>query len=226
MSLVDNGSNNGMVMPVAPMNGGYGSSMGWGGDGSFWIIILFLFAFMGNGWGGFGAGNGAGPMILNNAANDVQRGFDQQALVNGQTNILQALNSNQNVTNASMNSLAMSLQNCCCENRAATADLKYTIANDGAQTRAAIQSGVQSVLDKLCQQEIDNLKEQNSNLRTQLNLANLASSQTAQTAQILADNAAQTQALEHYLNPAPIPAYMVQNPNCCTNNWNGCGCNV
>jgi len=226
MSLTEGGNANGMVMPVSPMNGGYGNGFGWGGDGSFWIIILFLFAFMGNGWGGFGVGNGAGPMILNNAANDVQRGFDQQALVNGQTNILQALNSNQNVTNASMNSLAMSLQNCCCENRAATADLKYTIANDGAQTRAAIQSGVQSVLDKLCQQEIDNLKEQNSNLRTQLNLANLASSQTAQTAQILADNAAQTQALEHYLNPAPIPAYMVQNPNCCTNNWNGCGCNA
>lgn len=220
MSLTEGGNANGMVMPVSPMNGGYGNGFGWGGDGSFWIIILFLFAFMGNGWGnGFGGNAGY-------AVNDVQRGFDQQALVNGQTNILQALNSNQNVTNASMNSLAMSLQNCCCENRAATADLKYTIANDGAQTRAAIQSGVQSVLDKLCQQEIDNLKEQNSNLRTQLNLANLASSQTAQTAQILADNAAQTQALEHYLNPAPIPAYMVQNPNCCTNNWNGCGCNV
>lgn len=218
MSLTESGNANGMVMPVSPMNGGYGNGFGWGGDGSFWIIILFLFAFMGNGWGnGFGGSNVGG---------DVQRGFDQQALVNGQTNILQALNSNQNVTNASMNSLAMSLQNCCCENRAATADLKYTIANDGAQTRAAVQSGVQSVLDKLCQQEIDNLKEQNSNLRTQLNLANLASSQTAQTAQILADNAAQTQALEHYLNPAPIPAYMVQNPNCCTNNWNGCGCNA
>lgn len=220
MSLTEGGNANGMVMPVSPMNGGYGNGFGWGGDGSFWIIILFLFAFMGNGWGnGFGGNAGY-------AVNDVQRGFDQQALVNGQTNILQALNSNQNVTNASMNSLAMSLQNCCCENRAATADLKYTVANDGAQTRAAIQSGVQSVLDKLCQQEIDNLKEQNSNLRTQLNLANLASSQTAQTAKILADNAAQTQALEQYLNPAPIPAYMVQNPNCCTNNWNGCGCNV
>lgn len=218
MSLTEGGNANGMVMPVSPMNGGYGNGFGWGGDGSFWIIILFLFAFMGNGWGnGFGGSNVGG---------DVQRGFDQQALVNGQTNILQALNSNQNVTNASMNALAMSLQNCCCENRAATADLKYAVANDGAQTRAAIQSGVQSVLDKLCQQEIDALKEQNSNLRTQLNLANLASSQTAQTAQILADNAAQTQALEHYLNPAPIPAYMVQNPNCCTNNWNGCGCNA
>lgn len=214
MSLTENGANN-MVMPVSPMNGGYGA--GYGGGDWFWIVILFLFAWMGNGWGNGMNGNGG--------YGDVQRGFDQQALVSGQTNILQALNANQNVTNASMNALAMSLQNCCCENRAATADLKYTMANESAATRAQIQSSVQTVLDKLCQQEIDNLKEQNSNLRTQLNLANLASSQTAQTAKILADNAAQTQALEQYLNPVPIPAYMVQNPNCCSNpGWSTCNC--
>ena len=75
----------------------------------------------------------------------------------------------------------------------------------------------------MCQQEIDQLKTQNANLQTQINLANLSASQTAQTARILADNAAQTQALEQYLNPAPIPAYVVQNPNCCQQNW-GCGC--
>ena len=217
MSLVDGTSNgNGMVMPVGPM-GGYGNGFA-GGDWSFWIIILFLFAFMGNGWGnGFGSGNG--PMIMNNAANDVQRGFDQQAVMGGISGLNAALNANQVANTAALNSLAMSLQNCCCENRAATADVKYAVANEGAQTRATIQNGVQSVLDKLCQQELDALKEQNANLRTQLNLANLASSQTAQTAKILADNAAQTQALEQYLNPVPIPAYMVQNPNCCSNNW-------
>jgi len=59
------------------------------------------------------------------------------------------------------------------------------------------------------------LKTQNANLQTQLNLANLRGSQDAQTAAILAGQAAQTAALEQYLNPAPVPAYMVQNPNCC-----------
>ena len=220
MSLESNGSN--MIMPVAPTGGFYGGNMNNGyGDWSFWIIILFLFGFMNNGWGN-GYGNGA-PAV----SNDVQRGFDQQALITGQNNILQAMSANQIANNASMNALAMSLQNCCCENRAATADVKYTIANEAAQTRAAITAGNQQILDKLCQQEIDALKEQNSNLRTQLNLANLAASQTQQTAQILADNSAQTQALEHYLNPTPIPAYMVQNPNCCTNpSWSTCGCNA
>ena len=60
----------------------------------------------------------------------------------------------------------------------------------------------------------------------QIKIANMQASQTAQTAKILADNAAQTQALEQYLNPVPIPAYMVQNPNCCGQNWySSCGCN-
>ena len=52
-----------------------------------------------------------------------------------------------------------------------------------------------------------------------------AASQGAQTAQILANNEAQTVALERYLAPTPVPAYMVQNPNCCGNQYGGCGCN-
>ena len=54
-------------------------------------------------------------------------------------------------------------------------------------------------------------------------MANLAASQAAQTAAIVANNEAQTTALERYLAPTPIPAYMVQNPNCCQPNF-GCGC--
>lgn len=215
MSLSDTNAN-GMVMPVSPMNG-YGNG-GYGfGDGSFWLLILFLFAFMGNGWGNNGYGNAGG---------EIQRGFDQQSIMGGINGLSTAMNANQVANTAALNSLAMAVQNCCCENRAAVADVKYAVANEGAATRTAIQSGIQTVMDKLCQQEIDALKEQNSNLRTQLNLANLAASQTQQTAQIMADNAAQTQALEHYLNPTPIPAYMVQNPNCCTTNYAGCGCNA
>lgn len=265
MSLVDSGN---FTMPVQPMNyGGYGSGAGgfWG-DGSFWIIILFLFAFMGNGWGGFGNGN-QGPAAL---GNDVQRGFDQQAVMNSlggintalstgfanaevsrcnaQSNVLAAINNTSAAETAAMNSLAMGLQNCCCENRAGLADLKYTVATEACSDRQAVSegirdlltagtantqalinstnSGMQKIMDKICQLELDGKNQQIQNLQTQLNMATLRESQTAQTAQILANNAAQTQALEQYLNPAPIPAYMVQNPNCCTPQYNGCGCGV
>jgi hypothetical protein len=55
-------------------------------------------------------------------------------------------------------------------------------------------------------------------------LANLAASQNAQTGQILTDNAAQTTALLRALDPAPVPAYIVQNPNGCNcgNYYGGC----
>lgn len=223
MSLVDNGGGL-SAADVAAVTGSRNDSM-FGGDGAWWLLVL-LFALNGN-WGGFGNGG---------TQADVQRGFDQSAVMSSLNGITGAIsngfataevsrcNANTN-TLQSINSLAMGLQNCCCENRAATADLKYTIANEAATTRAANAANTQAILDKLCQQELDALKTQNANLQTQLNMANLAASQTAQTARILQDNAAQTLALEQYLNPVPVPAYVVKNPNCCAQNYFG-GCGV
>lgn len=85
MSLVDGGGTN-MYMPVAPAATSYGAGGGsmWG-DSLFWIIVLFLFGFMGGGFGGgYGAGNGAIPFIMNQGTgSEVQRGFDQQAVMTG-----------------------------------------------------------------------------------------------------------------------------------------------
>ena len=142
-----------------------------------------------------------------------------------------------NLTNQ-MNTIAMAQQNCCCENRAATADLKYTVATEACADRAAVAQALQDVisannastqriLDQMCQDKIDQKNEQIQALRNQLTMANLAASQNAQTAAIIANNEAQTTALEQYLAPVPRPAYMVQNPNCCGNYYtNMCGCNA
>lgn len=249
MSLSENG--NGLVMPVGPMYGGGTGGIGWNDGGLFWIIILFLFVFMGNGWG-YGGNQAPATVSINN---DLQRGFDQQSVMGGinglttavtngfanaevsrcnsQANLLSTLNSNQNATTAAMNTIAMSLQNCCCENRAGLADLKYTVATEACADRQSVNDALrdvetslsaktQLILDKLCQQELDALKAQNANLQTQINLANLRESQTDQTAKVLADNAAQTATLRQALNPTPIPAYVVQNPNCCAPSYCGC----
>ena len=54
-------------------------------------------------------------------------------------------------------------------------------------------------------------------------LSSLAASQNAQTGQLLSDNAAQTAALLRALNPTPVPAYVVANPNGCNcGYYNGC----
>lgn len=243
--------NNGMYMPVAPAyGGGFGNDGFLGGNGAWFILILLAMFGWGNGFGGGWGGNGT-----TNA--DVQRGFDQATLTNGITNIQTALCNgfagvNQGVANgfaqaeiaanarqmADMNqqfALQSAMQNCCCENRAATADLKYTVATEACADRNAITSALrdvleannastQRILDTMCQDKIDAKNERIAELQQQLQMAQLAASQGAQTAQILANNEAQTAALERYLAPTPIPAYVVQNPNCCGQFNYGCGC--
>ena len=177
--------------------------------------------------------NGINTTVANGFANaEISR-------CNSQANILQTLNNNQSATNANMNTLAMSLQNCCCENRAGLADLKYTVATEACADRQAVtdaltavttamNAGFQGIYNQMCQDKIDSKNEEIANLRTQLSMKDLAASQIAQTSQILANNEAQTAALERYLAPNPIPAYVVQNPNCCNPGYyNGsCGCGV
>ena len=181
---------------------------------------------------------------VNATVNNGFANLEANANARQMANMQQAFNAQTAVT-ANMNSIASALQNCCCENRANVADLKYTVATENCADRAAlsdgirdlttvntantqailnaINGGIQSIKDDLCADRLEAVKTENQNLRTQLNLANLQASQGAQTAQILADNFAQTQALEQYLAPVPRPAYVVQNPNCCAQ-MNSCGC--
>lgn len=222
---------------AAVMGNNNGDGMWGNGNGTFWIFILFLFAIMSGNWGNNGGNDAAMPVYP-----AIQQGFDQAAITGQLAGINAAVsngfanaevarcNSQANLTNQ-LNTIAMNQQNCCCENRAAVADLKYTISTEEATTRAANAAGTQSILDKLCQLEMDNLKSQLdakndiiAQLRQQADLASLRESQNAQTAQILANNQAQTAALEQYLNPAPVPAYVVANPNGCSCNQSTCGC--
>ncbi len=219
--------------------GGYGDGM-MGGGWSWWIIILLIFGGWGNGWGnGFGGNGGVGS--------EVQRGFDQSAVMSGLSGIQSAITSGFQAAEVAANSRQMadmnqnfalqsSMQNCCCENRAGIADLKYTVATEACADRNAVASALrdvleannastQRILDVMCQDKIDAKNEQIAMLRQELTMANLAASQNAQTAAIIANNEAQTNALERYLAPSPIPAYMVANPNCCQQGY-GCGCNA
>ena len=223
-------SNNGYSLAdIAAATGNDNNGFGFGGDGGAWILLLFIIVLMGgwgNGFGNYGGGGGA-----NVVAADVQRGFDQSAIINGLTSIGATMGNNQANLTTQLNTIAMNQQNCCCENRAGLADLKYTVATEACADRTAVTDALrdviasntantQAILDKLCQQEIDALKAQNQQLQMQSYLASLAASQNAQTGQILTDNAAQTTALLRALNPTPVPAYVVANPYGCN-----CGCN-
>ena len=142
-----------------------------------------------------GAQNGITAQMYNNTIADLERSFAAQT-----------------ANTAGLTNLSQQFSNCCCENRLQTVETRNTVSNEAAQTRAAIQAQTQAILDKMCQQEIDALKSQNIALQNQVNMLNLAASQTSQTAQIIADNTAQTQYLVNRISPYPIPAYIVNSP--------------
>lgn len=242
--MLENGNGSNMVMPVGPV-GGNGFGGGYGDGGWFWLIILFIICGWGN--GGYGYGNGGGG--VNTVTQDVQRGFDQSATMGSLNGLTSAVangfanaeisrcNNAANLTNQ-LNTIAMNQQQCCCENRAAVADLKYTVATESAATRTNDQANTQMIMDKLCQLELDGVKQNYENriagmqsqidsLSNALNTANTQAFVGANVSRILADNAAQTVALEQYLNPTPVPAYTVPAPfGCnCGNNY-GCGCGM
>lgn len=227
MALNEETSNLGTTMLVSP-TGGFNNGLGnFGGDG-FWLILLFIL-LGGNGFGsgGFG-GNGLYPW-MNNAEN-INGGFRDQlmnsnitainggiagltsAVSNGFAQAEIAANGRQMADMNQNFALQSSLQNCCCENRLATANTQSIVQSEGAATRAAIQAQTQSILDKLCEQEIEQLRAANVSLQNQVNMLNLAASQTSQTAQLIADNTAQTQYIVNRVAPYPIPAYTVANP--------------
>ena len=238
MSLSDGGVQ--ATMPVAPtgmMNSGFG---GFGGDGAWWIIILFLFVFCGwggNGWGNNGNSGGVvdGYVLTSDFANVERKiesvnqglcdGFYQQAqLVNG-TNMAMAncfaqaelSRSNQQAAlMQQLNAMQMQAANCCCENRAAIAQVRYDMATQACDTRNTVQNATRdiidannqnsrAILDFLTQSKLSDLQAENQGLK-------LAASQAAQNSYLVSQ-----------LRPSPIPAYTVQNPYCC-NQFSCCGC--
>ena len=129
----------------------------------------------------------------------------------------------QTTTMQGFNGLQNQLAQCCCDNRAGLADLRYTVATEACADRNAVSSALrdvltatqqqtQTILDKMCAQEIDNLKTRNLELQNQVNMQNLAASQAAQTAALVADNSMQTQYIVNRVAPYPIPSYTVANP--------------
>ena len=118
-----------------------------------------------------------------------------------------------------------SLQNCCCENRASIADVKYTIASEACQSRATSTANTQAILDKLCQLELDSKNDRISDLERQLTKADLAASQAAQNTLITKGFSDEVDALYNRLSNCPVPSTPVYGRTpIFTCNQNTCGC--
>lgn len=239
MSLSSDGTM--LTMPVAPANTGNGNGFGWGGDGAWWIVLFLIFAAFG-GWGnGFGFGGGGngvmdGYVLTSDFANVERKidsvnqglcdGFYQQAqLVNG-TNMAMAngfaqaelSRSNQQAAlMQQLNAMQMQNQECCCENRAAIAQVRYDMATQACDTRNTVQTAARdivenanansrAILDFLTQSKLQDLQSANQELR------------------LVASQAAQNNYLISQLRPTPIPSYPSCNPWASGSYTGCCGC--
>lgn len=266
---------------AATGNGRNGNGNGWGDDGSWWIILLFLFAF--GGWGN--NGNGWGGNSGGTTREEISYGFDMNGLENGirgiqqglcdgfyaqnstmlqgfnglnnaittgtnaiqntlcqgfngvntglltATNLIQSDLNAMNIANMqNSNALATQLADCCCENRAAIAQVRYDMATDACaintnasnNTRDIIDSqnaNTRAILDAIQEGKVEALRDKLNTLTAQNQSLQFAASQAAQNAYLVNE-----------LRPCPIPAYVVDNPYCCSDNYGyrkvsyGCGC--
>ena len=153
----------------------------------------------------------AGFAGVNATVNGVQSGITAQMYNDTIANLERSFAS-QTANTAGFSNLSAQLSQCCCDNRLATVQTQNVVESEGAATRLAIQNQTQQILDKMCAQELEQLRSQNVALQNQVNMLNLAASQTQQTAALIADNTAQTQYIVNRVAPYPIPAYTVANP--------------
>lgn len=181
---------------------------------------------------------------VNATVNGAQNAIAQQLYTN-QIADLERSFAAQTASTQGMNSIQSQLAQCCCDNRAATADLKYTVATENCADRtAAYQNtrdiidsqtrGTQAILDKLCALELDGVKSQlaqaqreNVGLQNQVNMAAFRESQANQNALFAQGMNAEVDALYNRLSSCPIPTTPVygRTPIFSCNNNCGCGCN-
>ena len=170
-------------------------------------------------------------MAVANGFAGVEAGANARQIANMQTAF-----GMQTAMNQGFNGVESKLADCCCENRLGIADLKYTVATENCADRQALNEGVrdiiasqtagtQRILDQLCADKIEAKNDLIAQLRSELMYARGQASQDVQTAAIQAGQRALANEVEQYVAPRAIPAYVVQNPNCCTG-YTGCACGV
>lgn len=228
-----------MTMPVAPTsaNSGFG---GFGGDG-WWIILFFivLFGWGGNGWGGNNGGVMDGYVLTSDFAN-LERKLDSvnsglcdgfyamnTGMLNGFANVTQAVTSGfqtaelskcnqQAALMAQLNAMQMQAQECCCENRAAIAQVRYDMATQACDTRNTVQNATRDIIDNA-----------NSNSKAILDFLVNSKMQDLQTEnqnlKLAASQAAQNNYLVSQLRPCPTPAYITCNPWASSAPYGACG---
>lgn len=143
------------VAVLSGNNGGNGNNGFGNGDGAWWIIIFLIFATMGWGRNGFGGNNGGdgmnygfggwgfNPCCAPATQQGVSDEFNFNQLDNGIRGVQNGLCDGFYALNSSVSNLGYQLLNCCCE-------VKGAIAENGWQTRDAINTNSNAIQGQLC----------------------------------------------------------------------------
>ena len=221
---------------IAAMFGGFGG--GFGGFGMGGGNYDFPWLLTGQQNINTNTNNGFRDAMINDGITSIRDrigGLSTQ-LCNGFAGVEQGANARQIANMQTAFDLQSQLANCCCENRLATANLGSTIASEACATRTtdtqntqailnAVNTGVQSIKDQLCNDKIDAKNDTIAQLRQELLYARGQASQDVQTARILQGQTAEVDALYDRLSNCPVPStpvYGRQPIFTCPNN--NCGC--
>lgn len=233
-----------LTMPVAPTNSGGNGGFGWDGNGSWFIIILFLFAFLGwgnNGWGNNGGNSGGvvdGYVLSSDFAN-IERKMDlingglcdgfyaaNTTLLNGFAGVNQNMNNGFQTAELSranqqaalmqqLNAMQMQAAECCCNTQRSIEGVRYDMAAQACDTRNTVQNATRDIVEN-----------QNANSRAILDFLTNSKMHDLESAnqelRLAASQSAQNNYLISQLRPCPSPAYITCNP-WAGSGYGGCG---
>lgn len=157
-----------------------GDGNGFGGNGAWWIVILFLFAFMGGGFGWnrqgefgqyataasqqeilFGQQFGQLNDRITNLGNGIcNLGYEMQGNIGqlGKEVALGQSNLNQTVMQTG-NNIQQQIASCCCENRLATANLSAQMDRQTCDITTAIHAEGEATRAMMQANEIQQLRD-------------------------------------------------------------------
>lgn len=205
------------------MCGGMGYGMG-GWEGLIGLAVLAL--LFGGGWGGGFGGGG----------NGFQQGFNTQnilskldGITNGLCDGFYAMNTNflqgQNqlardlctgfsAVNAGIAENRFAAQECCCQTQRAIDGVNFNNSKNTCDIINAIHYEGNATRDLITQNKIESLRDKLADKDRDILARDFQLSQLAQNSYLV-----------NKLQPSPVPAYQVANPNCCYNPCS-CACNA
>ena len=200
-------NNTPFTMPVMPATGGYGNDGAWGDGGWLWIIVVFalLFGWGNNGFGGFGGNNGSGYVATAATQADIQRGFDNQAVISKLDGISNGLCDGFYAQNTALMNGFHGVDNAIC-------NLGYQTQQGFNTTNIALMQGqnaLQSQLANCCCETREAIQGLNYNMAQ--NTCALQNTMNSNTRDIIDSQQAGTRAILDYLCQEKISSLQSEN---------------